>query len=229
MNILALDTSMGACSAAVLRAENDALRLSARQEAMARGHAEALMPMVAEVLAEIGIAARELDLIAATEGPGSFTGVRIAIAAARGLALATGAKLYGTDSLSVIARTARGAGLLPNGPFAVAVDARRGMIYLGLYDEMGGRREGPLLIAPEVAASLLPSDLSLAVGSGSMLLAEASERQGRRIATALPELQPSAASLAEIAIEARETFPTLRPLYLRPPDARPQKAGVVWR
>jgi hypothetical protein len=62
-----------------------------------------------------------------------------------------------------------------------------------------------------------------------MLLAEASERQGRRIATALPELQPSAASLAEIAIEARETFPTLRPLYLRPPDARPQKAGVVWR
>ena len=84
MNILALDTSMGACSAAVLRSDGAARSLHARQEAMARGHAEALMPMVAEVLAAAGIAARDLDLIAATEGPGSFTGVRIAIAAARG-------------------------------------------------------------------------------------------------------------------------------------------------
>ena len=107
MNILALDTSMGACSAAVLRADGAASSLHARQEAMARGHAEALMPMVAEVLAEAWIAARDLDLIAATEGPGSFTGVRIAIAAARGLALATGAKLYGTDSLTVMATRRR--------------------------------------------------------------------------------------------------------------------------
>ena len=106
MNILALDTSMGACSAAVLRSDGGSPRLHARQEAMARGHAEALMPMVAEVLAAACIAARDLDLIAATEGPGSFTGVRIAIAAARGLALATGAKLYGTDSLTVMARDA---------------------------------------------------------------------------------------------------------------------------
>ena len=153
MNILALDTSMGACSAAILRAEGDALRLHARQEAMARGHAEALMPMVAELLAEAGLAASELDLIAATAGPGSFTGVRIAIAAARGLALATRAKLYGTDSLSVMARVALMSGALPDGPFAVAVDARRGMLYLGLFDETGRRRDGPLLIAPDEAGA----------------------------------------------------------------------------
>jgi tRNA threonylcarbamoyladenosine biosynthesis protein TsaB len=228
MNILALDTSMGACSAAVLRTDGAAPRLDARQEAMARGHAEALMPMVAEVLAAACIAARDLDLIAATEGPGSFTGVRIAIAAARGLALATGAKLYGTDSLTVMARDAFAVGLLPKGPFAVAVDARRGMIYLGIYDEAGERRDGPVLVSPDNAANLVPRDLSLAIGSGATLLAECAE-QGRRIETALPDLQPSAASLAKIALEARATVPVLRPLYLRPPDARPQQPSVARR
>jgi tRNA threonylcarbamoyladenosine biosynthesis protein TsaB len=229
MNILAMDTSMGACSAAVLRRDGGVSSLHARQEAMARGHAEALMPMVAEVLAEAGIAPRELDLIAATEGPGSFTGVRIAIAAARGLALATAAKLYGTDSLTVMARTALAGGFRPDGPFAVAADARRGMLYLGLYAETGARRDGPLLISPDDAVSLLPRDLTLAAGSGALLFAEAGAAHGRRIECTLPELQPSAASLAEIALEARETVPILRPLYLRPPDARPQGPSVSRR
>ena len=110
MNILALDTSMGACSAAVLAVDGAARRLILRDVPMARGHAEALMPMVAEVMQESGLAFAELDLIAATLGPGSFTGVRIAIAAARGLALVTRAKLFGTDSLSVVARSALASG-----------------------------------------------------------------------------------------------------------------------
>src|SRR5262249_56257750 len=75
-------------------------RMILRKENMVRGHAEALMPMVAEAMAEVGLGFAELDLIAATLGPGSFTGVRIAIAAARGFALATRAKLWGTDSLT---------------------------------------------------------------------------------------------------------------------------------
>jgi len=229
MKILALDTSMGACSAAVLTADGAKRGLFAREAPMAKGHAEALMPMVAEVLAKAGIAAREIGLIAATVGPGSFTGVRIAIAAARGLALATGAKLYGTDSLTVMARAALRGGVAPGGPFAVAVDARRGMIYLGLYDAMGERRDGPLLVSPDEAARRIPRDLGLAVGSGALLLAEAVARQGRQVEGALPELQPSAALLAEIALEARETVTTLRPLYLRPPDARPQEGGVARR
>ena len=229
MNILAMDTSMGACSVAVLCADGTALGLHVREALMARGHAEALMPMVQEVLAKAGILARELDLIAATVGPGSFTGVRIAIAAARGLALATGAKLYGTDTLTVMARDALAGGLLPKGPFAVAVDAHRGMIYLGIYDEAGARRDGPLLIAPVDAADLVPRDLTVAVGSAAALLAESCARQGRHIETALPELQPSAASLAKIALEVRATVPILRPLYLRPADARPQQPSVARR
>jgi tRNA threonylcarbamoyladenosine biosynthesis protein TsaB len=229
MNILALDTSMGACSAAVLSADGTAMSLHVREALMARGHAEVLMPMVQEALADAGIEPRELDLIAATIGPGSFTGVRIAIAAARGLALATYAKLYGTDSLTVMARGALSRSLSPGGPFAVAVDARRSMIYLGLYDATGVRLEGPLLVTSDDAASRLPRDLQLAVGSGAALLAEARTRQGRRIEAALPDLQPSAASLAEIALEARKTVATLRPFYLRPPDARPQAPSVARR
>jgi tRNA threonylcarbamoyladenosine biosynthesis protein TsaB len=229
MNILALDTSMGACSAAVLRSDGAARDLSARLERMARGHAEALMPMVAEIMAETGLTFAELDLIAATLGPGSFTGVRIAIAAARGLALVTKARLYGTDSLTVMARTALARGTLGAAPFAVAADARRGMLYFGLYDEAGKRLEGPLLVAPDDAAILLPNKLRVAVGSGGARLAEAATRRGAQVEATLPELQPSAQALAEIAYESGETLPILRPLYLRPPDAKPQAQVVLRR
>jgi tRNA threonylcarbamoyladenosine biosynthesis protein TsaB len=229
MNILALDTSMGACSAAVLRAGGDTRALFARRDEMTRGHAEALMPMVAEVLAEAGLEARDVDVIAATLGPGSFTGVRIAIAAARGLALVTDAKLFGTDSLTVMARVALTRGGDPKGPFAVAVDARRGMLYFGLYDATGARLDGPRLVSPDDAVGLLPETLRVAVGSGAPILAEAASAQGRDVEPKLTTLQPSAARLAEIALEARETCAILRPLYLRPPDAKPQAPQVERR
>ncbi|HEY6703989.1 MAG TPA: tRNA (adenosine(37)-N6)-threonylcarbamoyltransferase complex dimerization subunit type 1 TsaB [Xanthobacteraceae bacterium] len=229
MNILALDTSMGACSAAVLRDDGAARHLVVREALMARCHAEALMPMIAEVMAEAGLDFAALGLIAATVGPGSFTGVRIAIAAARGLALVTPAKLYGTDSLTVMVRLALSTGVVRQEPLAVAVDARRGMLYLGLYNEEGRKLDGPLLLAPDDAATLLPSNLNSVVGSGAVLLAEAGARRGRILKAELAELQPSAAALAEIALESGETVPMLRPLYLRPPDARPQAQAVARR
>ncbi|MBC8013908.1 MAG: tRNA (adenosine(37)-N6)-threonylcarbamoyltransferase complex dimerization subunit type 1 TsaB [Methyloceanibacter sp.] len=229
MNILALDTSMGACSAAVLRSDGAARRLFARHERMARGHAEALMPMVAEIMAEAGLAFAKIDLIAATTGPGSFTGVRIAISAARGFALVTRAKLFGAASLTVMAKVALANGALGSGPFAVAVDARRGMLYFGLYDEAGEKLEGPLLIAPDEAVSLLPSGLRIAVGSGARLLAEAGGRRGHPLDAKLAELEPSAEALAETALGSGKTVPTLRPLYLRPPDAKPQMQAVLRR
>jgi tRNA threonylcarbamoyl adenosine modification protein YeaZ len=222
MNILALDTSMGACSAALIARDGGARRVFARTERMARGHAEALMPMVDDIMRESGIAFGALDRIAATTGPGSFTGVRIAISAARGLALVTAAKLFGSDSLTVMARQARDLGVTGGAPFAVAVDARRGMLYLGLYDAAGQRRDGPLLIAPDDAAKLLPHDLRTAVGSGAAHLAEAASASGAPVTAQLADLEPNAAALAALAEESGETVPTLRPLYLRPPDARPQ-------
>jgi tRNA threonylcarbamoyladenosine biosynthesis protein TsaB len=103
------------------------------------------------------------------------------------------------------------------------------MLYLGLYNEEGRKLDGPLLLAPDDAATLLPSNLNSVVGSGAVLLAEARARRGRILKAELPELQPSAAALAEIALESGETVPMLRPLYLRPPDARPQAQAVARR
>jgi tRNA threonylcarbamoyl adenosine modification protein YeaZ len=228
MNILALDTSMGACSAAVLRANGASPRIVSREEPMTRGHAEALIPMIVAVMDEAGLDFRALDLIAATVGPGSFTGVRIAVAAARGFALVTNAKLWGIDSLTVMARVTRDLGV--SGPLAVAVDARRAMLYFGLYDGDGAHLEGPLLIAPEDAVAMLPESLSVVVGSGAAALAEAAASQGRAVRAELPDLQPNAVALAALARAANETVPTLRPLYLRPPDAKPQNtAGLARR
>ncbi len=231
MDILALDTSMGACGAAVLRTDATLRRVFAREQRMARGHAEALMPMVAEVMAEAGLDFAALDLIAATLGPGSFTGVRIAIAAARGLALVTTAKLWGTDSLTVMAKAALASGAIAPGagPFAVAVDARASMLYFGLYDNVGARLEGPLLVSADDAAALLPPDLTLAVGSAGAELAAAARASQCEVEALLPDLEPCAVALAELGSEALDRMPTLHPLYLRPPDAKPQAAAALAR
>lgn len=229
MNILALDTSMGNCGAAVLLSDGTTERTVLCEERMARGHAEALMPMIDEAMQGAGIGFADLDLIAATLGPGSFTGVRIAIAAARGFALVTQAKLWGTDSLTVMARAALTTGAIKSGqPFAVAVDARGDQLYLGLYDGDGCKLDGPMLAEVDAAAAML-GDIALAVGSGAAHLAEAARRRGGDLDARCPELQPGAAALAELAREADETLPTLSPLYLRSPDAKRQGAMAVAR
>jgi tRNA threonylcarbamoyladenosine biosynthesis protein TsaB len=229
MNILALDTSMGACSAALLRRNGETGEVYAQAERMVRGHAEALMPMVARIMGESGVEFPALDMIAATTGPGSFTGVRIAISAARALALVTGARLFGSDSLTVMARQALTLGAMGGAPFAVAVDARRGMLYFGLYDGAARKVDGPLLMAPDDAVQRLSSATRTAIGSGAAFLAEAASRRGIRIEPRLLDLEPDATALAEIAAESSETVTVLRPLYLRPPDARPQTQAELAR
>jgi tRNA threonylcarbamoyladenosine biosynthesis protein TsaB len=229
MNILALETSMGACGVAVLKIASGDRSVVTREERMTKGHAEALMPMLAAGMQEAGLDFSQLHLVAATLGPGSFTGVRIAIAAARALALVTPAKLWGTDSLSVMARSVLSTGALSGHatPFVVAIDARAGQLYFGLFEADGRKRMGPLLLSHEAAAEHLPAQTSLAVGSGAAALADAASRNGLRIEARLPDFQPNAVALVELAAEADETLPTLRPLYLRAPDAKPQTGAVA--
>lgn len=231
MNILALETSMANCSVAVLKVNGESRTLLCREEPMAKGHAEVLMPMLAEVMQDARIDFSELQRVAATLGPGSFTGVRIAIAAARALVLVTPARLWGTDTLSVIARSAfsRGVSRDRPAPFAVAMDARAGQLYFGLFDAEGRKLHGPSLLSPEEAAALLPRECGIAVGSGAEALSAAALPRGLQIDVLLPDLQPSAAALAELGFEAKETLPTLRPLYLRAPDAKPQAGAVARR
>src|ERR1700687_5333867 len=102
MRVLAIDTALEACSAAVLDTERASL--AARESRpMVRGHAEALLPLIARVLERAGLDVAEIDRIAVTTGPGSFTGLRVGIAAARGIALATGQPAVGVSTLAAFA------------------------------------------------------------------------------------------------------------------------------
>src|SRR5690606_8910842 len=131
-NVLAFDTCFGACSAAVMwhqvRPEGGepVEHIVGRYEEMATGQAERLMPMIDEVLRESDLAVKDLDAIAVTEGPGTFTGTRVGIAAARGLALASGLPIRATTSLHVMAQRvlAKLDGVSAEGVLAVCVDAR---------------------------------------------------------------------------------------------------------
>jgi tRNA threonylcarbamoyladenosine biosynthesis protein TsaB len=224
MNVLAIDTCFGAVSVAARwrDASGDWHMREAYQE-LSVGHAERLMPTIAEVMGAAGLGFPELHRIAVTVGPGTFTGVRAGVAAARGLALAADLPVAGATSLAVMAHRADAhfgparAGRL----LAVAVDARRGMVYFQAFPEGPAVAEPAALLTPGDAAGLIGGRPALLVGSGAAAVAEAVRAAGGEAEAALPDLQPHAASLALMAADLQPAKP-LMPLYLRPPDARPQ-------
>jgi len=225
MTLLALDTSMAACSVALWR---DGVIVH-RFAAMDRGHAETLFPMIREVMAEAAVSFTDLRAIAVTRGPGSFTGVRIGVAAARALALATDKPVVAATTLEVIAHGAAKQ-LSPEQarkPLIVAMDARRGELY-GQQFAGGNAVSDVQALAPENCAATLPHEACVAVGSGARLLTQAAGAD-RRVIALYPDILPDAADLAAIcAGRAPETAP-LTPLYLRPPDAKPQDGFAVAR
>ena len=217
MKLLALDTSMAACSAAILDTDHDVI-LALRSAAMERGHAEALAPMVAEVLQEAKLRPRELDRIAVTAGPGTFTGVRIGLAMARGLGLALGIPVSGIDSLTAIA-----ASVPPGRLVFVAADARKDEVYAAGFDADGARRFGPeVLSLGEAARRLAP---------GSVVLGTAAERimalAGVADCLHPPGLDlPDPAALARRAASRSPPSSMPQPIYLRSADATPQPLGL---
>jgi len=136
MNLLAIDTALDRCSVGVARAGGPAVLVS---ETIGRGHAERLFGMVAAAMAEAGLAFADLDRIAVTVGPGSFTGVRVGVAAARGFALVLARPAVGIGTLEAIAEEARS--LAGDVPVLAALDARHGEVYAQAFGP-GGRR-GP--------------------------------------------------------------------------------------
>ena len=135
MNILAIDTALGACSAALLV---DGNIVAWRYEDRMRGHAERLLPMVEEVLQDAGLPKSDLQGIACTRGPGTFTGVRIGLSAAKGLCLALDIPLAGFTTLEVVAHNVIGCDDVSEGPLCVAHDARRGEVYFQQFTFSGG-------------------------------------------------------------------------------------------
>lgn len=228
MIVLGLDTCMQSCSAAVLATNGEAGELFRVHEDMERGHAEALMPMIERVMAEAGLGYDELERIAVTTGPGTFTGVRVGVAAARALALATDAKLIGIPSLEVIARQVRDMANGADAAFAVACDARRGQVYFAVYDGEGAILREPAALDARDAAARLPADCRVILaGSGAGMVAGAAT--GRGIEIAPGNWLPDAGALARMAAGRAPGEGPVDPLYLRPPDAKPQAGKAVER
>jgi len=223
MRLLALDTAMDACSVAVVDiVGHHVTALTSRSEAMQRGHAEALIPMVDEVMSEAGIRFSDLDRVAVTIGPGSFTGTRIGVAAARAYALASGIDAVGVTTLQAVAlnvpRTEE-----DGRDIIVAFDALRGEVYAQLFRGAGLEPVGePAAYAISDAVTILPRTGGILVGSGAHLLAEASGRSGIELVEA--SSLPDPVCIARIG--ATSDWPAV-PLYLRPPDAKPQAQQIL--
>lgn len=228
MYILAFDTCLDGVSVAVARADPAGVRvLWETSERRRAGHAERLMPMIIAALAGAGVGFAEIGRIAATCGPGSFTGVRTGIAAARALALAIGCPAVGVGCLAAIACGARAElGQASAGrPLAVALDARLGMVYFQLFDATAQARGAPLLLAPQACAQALGSTPAIVVGSAAAAVVQAGAAGAE---ARLPEAEPRASVLALLAAEPAVGQP-LKPLYLRAPDAKPQADRVLPR
>jgi tRNA threonylcarbamoyladenosine biosynthesis protein TsaB len=205
---LVVDTCLGACQVGLFEGARLLFGLS---EPMQRGHQERLAPMAAEVMAGAGAGFAAVGKIAVTVGPGSFTGLRVGLAFAKGLSLGTGAPLAAIGTLQALAASVDEGGLS-----AGAIDARRGLVYLQAVVDGRPVCEPDILPASEAAARLetVAPGLWRVGGPGAGLLADADN-------TWTIELDaPSLLALGALA-EAAAPAADVRPVYLRAPDARP--------
>ncbi len=226
MRVLAIDTALEACSAAVLDTDRAAI-IASESRAMTRGHAEAIMPLLARVMDQADIEFRELDRIAVTTGPGSFTGLRVGISAARGIALAAAKPAIGLTTLAAFAAPHIAAD--DASPVVAVIDARHEQVYLQVFGA-GGRT----LVAPRIA--LLREAVRAAVTGPARIVGSAAQL----VAAAWPKSEPAPALVdqrgapaidwvARLGAAAAEGHGPPKPLYLRAPDAQPQDAARLPR
>jgi tRNA threonylcarbamoyl adenosine modification protein YeaZ len=226
MRVLAIDTALEACSAAVFDTEQGAVIASATL-AMARGHAEAVMPLIARVMDKAGIEFAQLDRIAVTTGPGSFTGLRVGISAARGIALAAGKPAIGLTTLAGFAAPHIAAH--DASPVVAVIDARHDHVYMQIFGS-GGRTVVPARIAPMReavrAAVAVPPRI---VGSAAELLAAAWSKSEPPPVLVEQRAAPDIDWIARLGAAAADAQGPPKPLYLRAPDAQPQDAARLPR
>lgn len=226
MRILAIDTALPSVSVCVLD-EGAAAPVAIESMAMDKGHAEALMPMVERVMARVDGGFASLDRVAATVGPGSFTGIRIGVAAARGIALARKLDVVGVSTLSAFA-----APLLADNAdtlVAAAIDARHGHVYFSAYGPGGQLLTSPRVLPLKEACRLLAGGRARVAGSGAMLLRDEGGRANPDIIVANPAASPDIVAVARLGLAADPTAAPARPLYIKPPDVTPSTKPALPR
>jgi tRNA threonylcarbamoyladenosine biosynthesis protein TsaB len=224
MLILAIDTALESCAAAVL--DTDTSELIAREsQPMKRGHAEALMPLIARVIRVSGLKFAALDRIAVTTGPGSFTGLRVGLSAARGIALAAGKPAVGVTTLTAYAAPVVGQNV--DLPVISAIDARHDQVY---FQVVGG--DGSPLLRPRLAP--IAEALGAArygapylVGNAAKILADRWPPDAPPPFKVDEKAAPDIAWVAWVGAAVSPDTAPARPYYLRAPDAKPSLQHTV--
>ena len=224
MRIFAIDTALEACSAAVLDTELGTV-VARESIPMARGHAEALMPLIARVLEKSGADFKTIDRIAVTTGPGSFTGMRVGIAAARGLGLAAGKPVVGLSTLAAFAAPLIAADNTL--PVVVAIDARHDHVYLEVLAAGGHVLVTPRVVPIQEAVRLSAGGKPRLVGNAANILAAV--WQGPAPSAVEQRAAPDIDWVARLGAAATESTSPPKPLYLRAPDAQPQNVAQLAR
>jgi tRNA threonylcarbamoyladenosine biosynthesis protein TsaB len=217
MLILAIDTALDACAAAVLDTQTG--RLIAQESlAMKRGHAEALMPLIARVIQQSGVGFAGLDRIAVTTGPGSFTGLRVGLSAARGIALAANRPVVGLTTLTAYAAPV----VSESGeqPIISAIDARHDHVYFQVVSGNGGSliraRVAPIAEALEASRFGAPH----LVGNAAKILADRWPPHAPQPFKVDAQPAPDIAWVAWLGAAVSPNTAPARPFYLRAPDAK---------
>jgi tRNA threonylcarbamoyladenosine biosynthesis protein TsaB len=215
--ILAIDTALDACAAAVLDTEAGKL-IAQESQAMKRGHAEALMPLIGRVIAQSGIAFAALDRIAVTTGPGSFTGLRVGLSAARGIALAANKPVVGVTTLTAFAAPV----VSKNGenPVISAIDARHDQVYLQVVSGNGSSLIRPRVALIEEALNAWRFGAPHLVGNAAAILAQRWPADARPPFKVDPQGAPDIAWVAWLGAAVSPNTAPARPFYLRAPDAK---------
>jgi len=229
MLILALDTAGENCAVALAKTGDGLSVLARHNEVIGRGHAERLMPMIGEVLAEAGLTYADLERIAVTTGPGSFTGTRIGVAAARGLALALAIPAVGVGVLDALIEAAQAE---TDGLVVAALDARRGEIYAKAIRPSDGKTiyDAQVTTAADLAQAIagLGGEPVTLTGSAAASVAQVLSKRGVMAAIAGEAASADISTIAALGALA-ESGKSPAPLYLRPPDAKPQTGMAVAR
>lgn len=231
MQILAIDTCWHACSVALVKATGEQANetLFSKCLPMTTGQAEALPVMLSELFKDTAISPSDIDRIAVTNGPGSFTGIRVGIAAARALHLASNADIVGCSSLAVIAKDLDlSSNDQDDGDILVAMDARRGEAYVQAFNVHDRNATMDVaLLSIDGLDEVLNGAVPVIAGSAARLISERFAEGALGQATLIENVFPRAEVLAHMTPNLGTISGSVSPMYLRPPDAKPStKPGI---